>query len=346
MRFYNRNDILYVSINGKRTSTKLKYTKENIKLFQSYVKNDEFLKKFNVITIIPTVLQLCEEVLNEKENILKPTSYLTYYSTYKSSIIPYFDKKINEIEACHIEQWYKTFKSKSGIIIAEAILKNAFEKAILRKYIKYTPFVIRKPKFKSNYEINPFNLEDINIILNFKNDWFTNFLGVAFYSGMRTGEILALKWCDIDFLNYAIDINKTQTNGFLQSPKTKSSLRIIDMLPQVEFYLREQRKITGLGEFVFLAYRNKKIKSSSQLHPYWKNRLKQCNIFYRNIYQTRHSFASNMLSNGEDLNWVSQMLGHKNPSVTQEKYFKYIPKRVKERKSTFLDTLSTKIAQI
>ena len=45
---------------------------------------------------------------------------------------------------------------------------------------------------------------------------------------------------------------------------------------------------------------------------------------HRRIYQTRHSFASNMLSNKEDLNWVSQTLGHKNPGITQQKYFKYI----------------------
>ena len=48
MTFYNRKGMLYARINGKRVSTKLKDTKANRKLFESYSKNDEFFKKFNV----------------------------------------------------------------------------------------------------------------------------------------------------------------------------------------------------------------------------------------------------------------------------------------------------------
>ena len=58
MTFYNREGMLYARINGKRISTKLKYSKENIKLFTSYSKNDEFFSKFNVDNInIPTVIE-------------------------------------------------------------------------------------------------------------------------------------------------------------------------------------------------------------------------------------------------------------------------------------------------
>ena len=56
MTFYNRNDILYVSINGIRKSTKLKYSKENIKKFKSYYEDEEFYNKFNIIKTTPTVL--------------------------------------------------------------------------------------------------------------------------------------------------------------------------------------------------------------------------------------------------------------------------------------------------
>lgn len=345
MKFYNREGILYVSIGGVRKSTKLKDTKENRKLFESYAKNDEFFKKFNVNTNIPIVLELCEEALREKENTLKPTTMQTYYSNYMNSIVPYFNKRINEIEASDIEKWYKTFTSKSTIIVCEAILKSAFEKALLRKYINYSPFVISKPKLKTDYEINPFNLSEINSILEYEDNWFTNYLGVAFFTGMRTGEILALKWSDVNFNDFTIDINKTQSNGFLQSPKTKSSNRVIDMLPQTEKFLRQQQRSTGLSENIFILPSKKKIKSASSLHRYWKARLEKLNLQYRSIYQARHTFASNMLSNGEEITWVSQMLGHKNPSITQDKYFKYIPRKNRERKSTFLDTFNTKTAQ-
>ena len=71
MTFYDRKGILYVRINGKRVPTKLEYSKENIKLYKSYAKNEEFFKKFDVIKTSPTVVELCEEVLKEKEKTLK-----------------------------------------------------------------------------------------------------------------------------------------------------------------------------------------------------------------------------------------------------------------------------------
>ena len=345
MTFYNRAGMLYARISGKRISTKLKYSKENIKLFTSYSKNDEFLSKFNVENKrVPTVIELCEEVLEEKEAYLKPTSMGMYRSMFKNYIVPYFDKRIDEIEPLDINNWYKNFTNKSGLMTSETVLKSAFEKAILRKYIKTSPFVITKPRIKSDYKINPFTLKEIELLLYNSNGWFKNFIGLCFFSGMRTGEALALKWTDIDFNNYTIDINKTQTNGFTQSPKTESSIRIIDMLPQAEEFLKNQRKETGLREYVFLP-KGKKISTSSCLTPRWTNLLIRVGLEHRGIYQTRHSFASNMLSNKEDLNWVSQTLGHKNPGITQQKYFKYIPTRKNERKNTFLDTIDTKIAQ-
>jgi integrase len=334
--------MLYVRVNGKRVSCKLEDTKANRKHVRSRYKNDEFFEKFNVKKEYPNILELCEEVLREKESTLKSSSYLIYCSVFRTSIVPHFDKYVNEIKPKHIEAWYKTFTSSSGIVTAEAILKPAFEKALLNEYINDTPFKVKKPRIKSTYQVNPFTLDEIDLILKNEDSWFRNFIAISFYSGLRTGEILALSWKDIDFDNFTIDVNKNQTNGFLQTPKTKSSVRIIDMLPQAEMYLKKQRMLTGLKELVFYSNENNILKGASSLSWNWTKILKNSKVEYRNIYQLRHSFASNMLSNNESLNWVSQMLGHKNPSITQEKYFKYIPRKVSGRKITFLDEESTK----
>ncbi len=93
MTFYDRGGMLYVRINGKRVSTKLEYSKENIKLFKSYAKNDEFFKKFNVMGNIPTVVELCKEVLEDKKDTLKRTSYTNYLSLLNSRIIPFLIKE-------------------------------------------------------------------------------------------------------------------------------------------------------------------------------------------------------------------------------------------------------------
>jgi integrase len=79
-------------------------------------------------------------------------------------------------------------------------------------------------------------------------------------------------------------------------------------------------------------------------HFIWKNILNECGFKHRGIYQLRHSFASNMLSIGEDLLWVSSMLGHKSANITLEKYTKYM-RRKRERKTTVINSIDTQVAQ-
>ncbi|WP_146876924.1 site-specific integrase [Arcobacter sp. CECT 9188] len=347
MRLYNRNDILYIVIDGKRLSSKLKDTPTNRKLLENQFKNEEFYKKFNVKTKGKTVIKFCEEVLEEKAKKLQPTTMHSYYSLFKSQIIPFFDKKYpHEITPAILKSWYSTFKDRSTLnTCVNGILKLAFENAIIEEYIKSSPFIVSFPTLKSNYEMKPFNLQEIKLLLDNATGWLRNFLGIAFFTGMRTGEILALEWKDINFEENYISITKTRTKGMTKQPKTKSSIRTIDIISQCEFYLREQRKITGLGVNLFSNNRNRKLYNSTTVSSSFEILLKKCNLEYRSIYHTRHSFASNMLSNKEDIFWVSQMLGHKNTSITVERYSKYI-RSTKEKRTTFLDDSYLSFAQM
>jgi integrase len=346
MKFYTRNGILYVRKNRMRISTKLTDTKENRKLFESYAKNDKFFEKFDVKKDnAPTILDLCEEVLNEKSTYLKKTSLKAYNSLYHSRIVPYFDNiLVTEFKPKDVFEWYKTIHDKRTIVTCEAILKPAFEKAILYEYIETSPFIIKRPKTNSEYTIMPFSISEINKIIEISPNRVKNLIAIAFYSGMRTGEVIGLKWEDINFLDKTISVQRTITSGIEQTPKTKSSCRVIDMITQCENHLLEQRKFTGLGEYIFLSSDLKPYRASSSLNYTWKKILKEANIEYRSIYQLRHSFASNMLSNGENELWVAQMMGHKSSNTTRTKYSKYL-RVTRNKKITFLDSIDTKIAQ-
>ncbi|MDY0051249.1 MAG: tyrosine-type recombinase/integrase [Aliarcobacter sp.] len=339
MTFINRNGMLYVSINGTRKSTKLKYSKQNIKKFQSYYEDEEFFNNFNIKKDVPTLLQMCDLVLLEKETTIKVNSYRAYDILYNSRIKPYFKNMIvSDITPAVIYDFYKTFKDKSTLTTVTAILKFAFEKAIIKGYISSSPLIISKPKLKSNYKINPFTYDEANIIINSApSDTLKNLIGVAFYTGMRTGEILALKWENLNFENYTITVNCQMSFGYQNSTKTNSSNRIIDMISKTEYYLKEQFKITRSYEFVFLKSDNKPYHNSSSLYYIWKTLINSLNFDYRSFYQTRHTFASNMLSNGENALWVSQMLGHKSLDITLSKYSKYLKKDTTKRKITYLD---------
>ena len=87
------------------------------------------------------------------------------------------------------------------------------------------------------------------------------------------------------------------------------------------------------------------IKGSLDVIRAKKKLLEKLNLEKRNIYQTRHTFASNMLSNKENPLWVSQMLGHKTLNMTLEIYTKYIKEENAPRKTTFLDKNIFRFAQ-
>lgn len=331
MKFYNRDGVLYIRIDGKRISTKLKDTARNRKLVKSYHKNDEFFKRFNVCKSIPTVNELCIEVLDEKEKDLKPNSYYSYLSLFNTKIKPHFTKPVSYYEPIHIDTWYKTFTDRSTLTTSEAVLRPAFEKAILKGYIKNTPFIISKPRFKSDYEINPFSFEELNILLSSENDFFVNYLGIACFTGLRTGEILGLKWSDIDFKKEKISVQRTATSGRLQSPKTKKSKSTIDLPIEALAYFKKQRLKTGLKEFVFYSRQGKNILYSGYINTQFKKFLSSNDVEIRTIYQTRHTFASLKLSIGESAEWVSYMLRHKTLDTTYKRYYKYLPRPDEKR---------------
>ncbi len=170
MRLYNRNGILYIDINGKRTSSKLQDTPTNRKLLENQYKNTEFYKKFNVKTKGKTVLEFCREVLEEKEKKLQPTTIRSYYSLFESRIVPFFDKKYpHEITPAKIKDWYYTFKDRTTLnTCVTGILIPAFENAIIEGYIQTTPFIVKFPTLKSDYEMKPFTLQEIDLILTYK----------------------------------------------------------------------------------------------------------------------------------------------------------------------------------
>lgn len=339
MTFFNRpnkkfkNGMLYARIKGKKVSTKLEDTLQNRKMFEKCYSNNEFLDKFGItIKSSPTVIELCEEVLKDKESTLKPSSHTSYLSLFESKIVPYFsDKKVTDIKPIDIDGFYKTFTDKGSLNTCNSILRKAFEYAILQEHIVNTPLSISKPTIKSKYVPNPFSMEEVNLLLGEAQGQFLNMLGILLTTGLRAGELISLRWSDINFTEDTIDVQRTMYKGRIQSPKTIGSKAVIDLPFEAKTYLLEQRKVTGLREYLFYTRFNKPFTNHNSLNDKLYCCLDKLNLKKRSIHQTRHSFASLKLSYGEKLEWVSFMLRHDNPSFTQKVYYKYIPRKKEER---------------
>lgn len=183
-------------------------------------------------------------------------------------------------------------------------------------------------------EIEPFSLDEITRILDSSSGEFRNLICVAFFSGMRTGELFGLKWKNVDFSANEIYIDSSVTKkGEDSSPKTNSSKRVIDMLPIVKQALEAQSRLTKGQKYIFGG--DKPLRFDS-VGIKWRALLKSLGLKHRTFYNTRHTFASLMFSKNEEPLWVSTMLGHKSLKITLDYYVRFIPNR-KIKRASFLD---------
>ncbi|NHA63153.1 site-specific integrase [Helicobacter pylori] len=220
---------------------------------------------------------------------------------------------------------------KNTLISLNALLKSFLEFCEQEGYTEKTPyFKITMKNAKDGEKINPFSLNEIKAILKSTSDLrLKAFLTTAFFTGLRTGEQLALLWSDIDFKDKKINIDKSlNLSGVITSPKNKPSIREVDLLEPVEKILKELKASEPTNKkMIFLNIP----KRTQYFQLMFKKLLEALNLKDRKLYTTRHTFASLMLSQGEEAMWVSKTLGHKDLNTTYKTYSHYIPQQEKER---------------
>ncbi|MFP6011179.1 site-specific integrase [Helicobacter pylori] len=225
---------------------------------------------------------------------------------------------------------FKKYK-KNTLMGFSALLKSFLEFCEQEGYIEKTPyFKITLKNAKEGEKIDPFSLEEIKTLIeNAPSLRLKAFLAVAFFTGLRTGEQLALLWSDVDFENKKINIDKSlNLSGEITSPKNKPSIREVDLLEPVEKILKELKASEPANKkMIFLSIP----KRTQEFQAMFKKLLESLNLKDRKLYTTRHTFASLMLSQGEEPLWVSKNMGHKDLNTTYSTYARYIPQQEKER---------------
>ncbi|MFK5937694.1 MAG: tyrosine-type recombinase/integrase [Sulfurimonas sp.] len=348
LRFKNRNGVLYFGIDDKFKSSKLKYNSVNKNIIQGKYNNGFFDSDLNIKNISSELINdLVMAFINSESSIKKNSTLRNYQSAFKNHIKPYFEgKTVLQIKPIDIKL-YQDYIQKKGIngkaVIGQSrfLLSEIFQDYILSGDIAVNPVkMVNTPAFKKTAKkqsVKVFTLDEIDLILENAFGDFKNLLGILFFTGMRIGELLALKWSDVDFKTDTITINKTVSAGAIGTPKTMSSDRDVEMLSQAKEFFKKQILLTGMkNTFVFLNSKQSHYTQGSHLLIKFTALLQDLNMQRRTLHTARHTFASVMLNNNIDPMWVSATLGHENVKITLEIYAHFLPRKEK-MKMEFLD---------
>jgi integrase len=379
---YKRGEIIWVQgqiQNQKyhRMSTSKVFSKANMNwveknwevLLESYFEKQKSLadrsRKLSILELMPMALDAALETASEG-------TISNYQGTLKKHVMPVFgDLKPDEISVGVFKSFQKDLRVKSKlarktILNVRAAFNSIYRYAVDEEIVDKNPILLVKAPASKLFiyfdedgvaidhrgneivdDINPFNLDDVWNLIDNAEGQFRNILTTLFFTGMRLGELITLKWDDIDWENGTIHIQRaSKSDGKIGRPKNGKT-RKIDILPPVMKALQKQFKDTGLNRgFIYLAQDGTRYSKYDTFRKYhWKNLLIRVGYDHRVLYQTRHTFASVMLQKGEELAWVSKvMLGHSELATTLRFYAKYIPDDSKKR-AIFLDDERTNNVQ-
>ena len=203
--------------------------------------------------------------------------------------------------------------SNTTINLIFSYLKSIFKIAINHGAISTNPFSLIKKPINFPKQKHCFTKEQIKLLLNSADSELQTFLYIAFYTGARSGEILALCKDDFDFSADKININKNQTRFCLTTPKNGKS-RTINLLQPLKKHilslnLTNDRLFTK--DYFQIYYEFKKLLALLGLPP-------------RGLHATRHSFCSHLLQNGISAPLVAHTLGHSNLDMVNRVYSHFL----------------------
>ena len=272
------------------------------------------------------------------------STWKDYRSAMNAHVLPYFgNMPIEDISYMNVENFILTLSCSSKrvnniLVPMRSVFKMAFKEGIIEENVMMK--VDNRPIEQS--EINPFTHNEVVRILNAIHPFYRDYTAVRFYTGARSGELDGLKWSD--YKPYMkpmpkLYINKTLVLGLEGKTKTKKSKRYIDCLSPVVESLSHQNVLTRGRDNIFYTEKGELMNPDHFREVVWKKALTKAKLEYRPPIQTRHTFATMMITAGEDIGWVQKMLGHSSLQMIFNHYYAWIPQKTRTDGSAFMNAV-------
>ena len=274
--------------------------------------------------------------LAEKKHFVKKSTYAAYSLTVVKHLVPEFgrmtdikEEEVQQFVLCKLEGGLSHKTVKDMLVVLKMVLKYGVKNG----HWVHRQIDVRFPTERQKKELEVLTLGNQQQIMKYLRENFS-FMNLGIYiclcSGLRIGEVCALKWEDIDLKAglirisktiqrvYMISDNKSYTEVVIDTAKTANSIRSIPIAKDLRDILRPLKKLVGNSSYVLT-------NTSTPMEPrtyrnYYNRLLRNLGMPKLKFHGLRHSFATRCIESKCDYKTLSVLLGHSKISTTLDLY--------------------------
>lgn len=285
-----------------------------------------------------TFYDYCDRWLSANKTRLKESSYEKYQRDIKNHIGPFFGKlgpeqivseMVDDFTHILLEEKKLSPKTTRNIL---TLFHSIYTYISKRTELQLRNVEIIYPKERKKM-IRVLNKREEEILMRFLSkemDLCKFGVYIALRTGLRIGEVCALRWCDISLQAETISVNhtvqrrrnpdanaRTKTAVVLGTPKSDSSFRTIPLMPDIKLLCN---RFVSINPEDFVLTGTPQCMDPRRLQRRLQTYVRICRIEKVHFHTLRHTFATRCVEVGFDVKTLSEILGHANVSITMNQY--------------------------
>jgi integrase len=265
----------------------------------------------------------------EHDRDRKPSTIVGYKAILRAQLLPAFgEEPIESITTAQIESWLAGFDRAPATRTKALVLMHGVFKRAKKLYgLPTNPVAdVEKPPMRRSGDIDVFSPEEVMALVRAAaSEQDAAIYLTAAFTGLRRGELLALRWRDVDFAGQVVRVRASYAEGALTTPKS-GKVRSVPMAPDVAKALAklgQRPEWTTDDDLVFVGQAGGYLDGRA-LRRRYDSALQRAGLRKLRFHDLRHTFGTRMIAKA-DIRRVQEWMGHADIQTTM-KYLHYAPR--------------------